>query len=168
MTYSDSWRSHFQKNLCLLQQDCNGADVKLRAPHRAEDRKARTLAPQNQNGPRGCHASYHFSQTADAGRVAGKLGNSAAVVHKHYHELVKPAAASNGSPSSPPRRLPTSCKCPPPPRESMKKPKLNADAKAFVAILTRHRKQRDYAAKVFPVGFDGCHLTYQTAPAPLV
>jgi len=30
---------------------------------------------------------------ANAGRVAGELGNSAAVVHKHYRELVKPADA---------------------------------------------------------------------------
>ena len=59
-----------------------------------EDQKARKLPPQNQNGPRYCHASYRFSQTADAGRVAGKLGNSAAVVHKHYRELVKPDAAA--------------------------------------------------------------------------
>jgi integrase len=38
-------------------------------------------------------ASYRFAQTGDAGRVAGELGNSAAVVHKHYRELVKPADA---------------------------------------------------------------------------
>jgi len=39
------------------------------------------------------YASYHFALTGDAGRVAGELGNSAAVVHKHYRELVKPADA---------------------------------------------------------------------------
>ena len=42
-----------------------------------------------------CHsyASYRFALTTDAGRVAGEFGNSAAVVHKHYRELVKPAEA---------------------------------------------------------------------------
>ena len=34
-----------------------------------------------------------FALTNDAGRIAGFLGNSASVVHKHYRELVKPAAA---------------------------------------------------------------------------
>ena len=42
-----------------------------------------------QNGLRHSYASYRFAQTSDAGRVAGELGNSAAVVHKHYRELVK-------------------------------------------------------------------------------
>jgi hypothetical protein len=39
------------------------------------------------------YASYRFAQIGDAGRVAGELGNSAVVVHKHYRELVKPADA---------------------------------------------------------------------------
>ena len=43
------------------------------------------------NALRHSYASYRFAQTGDAGRVAGELGNSAAVVHKHYRELVKPA-----------------------------------------------------------------------------
>ena len=38
-------------------------------------------------------ASYSIALCNDAGRVAGELGNSAAVVHKHYRELVKPADA---------------------------------------------------------------------------
>jgi site-specific recombinase XerD len=46
-----------------------------------------------QNGLRHSYASYRFAQTADAGRVAGELGNSAAVVHRHYRELVKPEVA---------------------------------------------------------------------------
>jgi integrase len=45
------------------------------------------------NGLRHSYASYRFAQIGDAGRVAGELGNSAAVVHKHYRELVKPADA---------------------------------------------------------------------------
>ncbi len=45
------------------------------------------------NALRHSYASYRFAETGDAGRVAGELGNSAAVVHKHYRELVKPADA---------------------------------------------------------------------------
>jgi integrase len=45
------------------------------------------------NALRHSYASYKFAQTGDAGRVAGELGNSAAVVHRHYRELVKPADA---------------------------------------------------------------------------
>lgn len=46
-----------------------------------------------QNGLRHSYASYRFAQTSDAGRVAGELGNSASVVHRHYRELTKPADA---------------------------------------------------------------------------
>ena len=46
------------------------------------------------NGLRHGYASYRFALVGDAGRVAGELGNSAAVVHKHYRELVKPADAA--------------------------------------------------------------------------
>lgn len=45
------------------------------------------------NALRHSSASYRFAVTGDAGRVAGELGNSAAVVHRHYRELVKPADA---------------------------------------------------------------------------
>ncbi|HVM50804.1 MAG TPA: hypothetical protein VMU04_22445 [Candidatus Acidoferrum sp.] len=39
------------------------------------------------------YASYRFALTGDAGRVASECGNSAAVIHRHYRELVKPADA---------------------------------------------------------------------------
>ena len=45
------------------------------------------------NALRHSFVSYRFAQTGDAGRVAGELGNSAAVVHRHYRERVKPADA---------------------------------------------------------------------------
>jgi integrase len=45
------------------------------------------------NALRHSYASYRFALTNDAGRVAGELGNSAAVVHKHYRKLVTPADA---------------------------------------------------------------------------
>jgi len=44
------------------------------------------------NALRHSYASYRLALTHDAGRVAGELGNSAAVVHKHYKELVKKTA----------------------------------------------------------------------------
>lgn len=45
------------------------------------------------NALRHSYASYRFALTGDAGRVAGELGNSASIVHRHYRELVKPAQA---------------------------------------------------------------------------
>jgi integrase len=54
------------------------------------------------NGLRHSYASYRFAKIGDAGRVAGELGNSASVVHKHYRELVKPAEAVKWFMVSPP------------------------------------------------------------------
>ena len=45
------------------------------------------------NALRHSAASYMFALSNDAGRVAGFLGNSAAVIHKHYRELVRPQDA---------------------------------------------------------------------------
>lgn len=45
------------------------------------------------NALRHSAASYMFALSNDAGRVAGFLGNSASVVHKHYRELVRPVDA---------------------------------------------------------------------------
>jgi integrase len=45
------------------------------------------------NALRHSYASYRFALTNDAGRVAGECGNSAAVIHRHYRELVNPADA---------------------------------------------------------------------------
>ena len=45
------------------------------------------------NALRHSYASYRFALTNDAGRVAGELGNSSAVVHRHYRELVKTSDA---------------------------------------------------------------------------
>jgi integrase len=55
--------------------------------------KAQKAVAWKANALRHSYASYRFALTNDAGRVAGELGNSAAVVHKHYRELVKPADA---------------------------------------------------------------------------
>jgi len=54
---------------------------------------AKTAVQWKANGLRHSFASYRFAQIGDAGRVAGECGNSAAVIHKHYRELVKPADA---------------------------------------------------------------------------
>jgi len=45
------------------------------------------------NALRHSYASYRFALIRDAGRVAGELGNSPAVVHRHYRELVSAADA---------------------------------------------------------------------------
>lgn len=55
--------------------------------------KAHKPVEWKQNALRHSYASYRFALTGDAGRVAGECGNSAAVIHKHYRELVKPAEA---------------------------------------------------------------------------
>jgi len=59
------------------------------------EKGVKALAPVKwkANALRHSYASYRFAQIGDAGRVAGELGNSAAVVHRHYRELVKPADA---------------------------------------------------------------------------
>jgi integrase len=46
------------------------------------------------NALRHSYASSRFAQIGDAGRVAGELGNSAAVVHRHYRELVTASDAA--------------------------------------------------------------------------
>ncbi len=45
------------------------------------------------NALRHSYASYRLALIADAGRVAGELGNSASIIHRHYKELVKLADA---------------------------------------------------------------------------
>ena len=45
------------------------------------------------NALRHGYASYRFAECADDGRVAGDLGNTAAIVHRHYRELVSSEAA---------------------------------------------------------------------------
>jgi hypothetical protein len=55
--------------------------------------KAQKPVEWRANALRHSYASYRFPLTGDAGRVAGEPGNSAAVVHRHYRELVKPADA---------------------------------------------------------------------------
>lgn len=55
--------------------------------------KAQKPVKWRANALRHSYASYRFAQISDAGRVAGELGNTAAVVHRHYRELVKPDEA---------------------------------------------------------------------------
>jgi integrase len=46
------------------------------------------------NGLRHSYGSYRFAQLqGDAGKLAGEMGNTPAVLFKHYRELVKPADA---------------------------------------------------------------------------
>lgn len=46
------------------------------------------------NALRHSYASYRLAEVGDPGRVAAELGNSPAIVHKHYKQLVKPAEAT--------------------------------------------------------------------------
>ena len=54
------------------------------------------------NALRHSYASYRFAECADAGRVAGELGNTAAIVHRHYRELVTAEAARRWFAVAPP------------------------------------------------------------------
>ncbi len=51
--------------------------------------RAAGVKPQA-NALRHSFATYKFALTGDAGRVAGELGNSAGVLHRHYRNLAKP------------------------------------------------------------------------------
>ena len=55
--------------------------------------KAQKPVAWKSNALRHSYASYRFAATSDAGKVAGECGNSAAVIHRYYRELVKPADA---------------------------------------------------------------------------
>jgi integrase len=75
----------------------------------SKGRKAQKPLEWKGNALRHSYASYRFALTGDAGRVAGECGNSAAVIHRHYRELVKPADAERWfavKPESPANVLP--------------------------------------------------------------
>jgi integrase len=74
------------------RQEAVAAATKVEADPQ-NDFPAKPPVKWRSNALRHSYASYRFAQIGDAGRVAGELGNSAVVVHKHYRELVKPADA---------------------------------------------------------------------------
>ena len=43
--------------------------------------------------PFGIHSTYHLAQFKDAAALALQMGNSRAMIFKHYRELVKPKDA---------------------------------------------------------------------------
>jgi integrase len=68
------------------------ADTEIK-PNNDKGLKPQKPVKWKANGLRHSAASYMFALSNDAGRVAGYLGNSAAVVHRHYREIVTPSAA---------------------------------------------------------------------------
>jgi integrase len=68
-------------------QQATAAATEVKAEPEAGIRPQQAV-PWKANALRHSYASYRFALTGDAGRVAGECGNSAAVVHKHYRELV--------------------------------------------------------------------------------
>jgi integrase len=74
----------------MQQQTAAGTEVQADAE---KEIKAEKPVKWKANALRHSYASYRFAEIGDAGRVAGELGNSAAVVHRHYRELVKPVDA---------------------------------------------------------------------------
>ena len=83
---------HLARSIRRACRGCVGWRL-LPVLRRAEKRTAKEAGiAWKRNGLRHSYASYRFVQTMDAGRVAGELGNSAVVVHRHYRELVTPKA----------------------------------------------------------------------------
>jgi len=80
------------ENMIYKAQAAVAAATAVKADERKGVKAQRPVA-WKQNALRHSFASYRAALTGDAGRVAGELGNSASVVHKHYRELVKPADA---------------------------------------------------------------------------
>lgn len=60
---------------------------------RAKQSRALKPVKWKSNAMRHSYATYRFALIGDAGRIAGELGNSAAIVHRHYRELAKSAEA---------------------------------------------------------------------------
>jgi integrase len=84
------WTGNHDEFYDAQQAAAKATAVKADAEHGVRAQKA---VEWKVNALRHSYASYRFAQIGDAGRVAGELGNSAAVVHRHYRELVKPADA---------------------------------------------------------------------------
>lgn len=62
--------------------------------HKREQATAKAAGVRwKRNGMRHSFASYSFALSNDAARIAGYCGNSAAVIHRHYRQLVTPADA---------------------------------------------------------------------------
>jgi hypothetical protein len=84
------WRG--SSDMFYRAQEATAAATAVEADE-AKGVKAQKPVEWKGNALRHSYASYRFAQTGDAGRVAGECGNSAAVIHRHYRELVKPEAA---------------------------------------------------------------------------
>ena len=93
-SYSQSkgkvWKGGHDEFYEAQQETAAATEVKADSEKGIKGEKA---VPWKANALRHSYASYRFAQTGEAGRVAGECGNSAAVVHRHYRELVKPADA---------------------------------------------------------------------------
>jgi integrase len=68
--------------------------------------KAQKPVTWKANGCRHSFASYSFALCNDAGRVAGFMGNSPAMIHRHYKQLCTPADAQKFFSIKPPQSKP--------------------------------------------------------------
>ena len=66
----------------------------LRKKLEADRERAALLAKWPQNALRHSFGSYHLARFPDAAALALQMGNSPAMIFKHYRELVKPADAA--------------------------------------------------------------------------
>ena len=90
---------HIQPNLAEWLAPCRDATgpvcpIGLRKKLDADRERAGLLAHWPQNALRHSFGSYHLARFPDAAALALQMGNSPAMIFKHYRELVKPADAA--------------------------------------------------------------------------
>jgi hypothetical protein len=68
--------------------------VNLRRKSDEDRERARLRAEWPQNALRHSFGSYHLAQFNDAAKLALEMGNSPAVIFRHYRQLVKPKQAA--------------------------------------------------------------------------
>jgi integrase len=73
------------------QQVC--ADATATKPDAAKNIPAKAAVKWKSNALRHSFATYSFALSNDAGRIAGIMGNSPAIVNRHYRQLTTPAVA---------------------------------------------------------------------------
>lgn len=85
------WPGRHKEFYQAQRQTAAATEVKADPPNNVA---AKAPVKWKANALRHSYASYRIAEIGDAGRVAGELGNSAAIVHRHYRELVKPTDAA--------------------------------------------------------------------------
>jgi integrase len=96
-----AWLAPLRQTGGLIRPVGRAAKAHLQAAHAAAGfgtpavcKEDKNLRPWPSNALRHSYASYALAQWPDAAALALEMGNSPAVILKHYRQLVKPAAAA--------------------------------------------------------------------------